>query len=151
MCCLVEDMARETRRGHGTKESVNMKQANLAQKDNLSQSQLLHTQNDRQMKTQAAGKQVKASKKREEGGGGEIFLMLLKLSSSGTMMQQTWSWKNVYAQDVNRVAKQQILSYFLVNFQNANHQCRQMTTPTMGSVWTGQGSGPGPKQAHISF
>lgn len=43
---------------------VNMKQANLAQKDNLSQSQLLHTQNDRQMKTQAAGKQVKAS----EGG-----------------------------------------------------------------------------------
>lgn len=56
------------------------------------------------------------------------------------MMQQTWSWKNMYAQDVNRVAKQQILSYFLVNFQNANHQCRQPTTPTMGSVWSGQDS-----------
>lgn len=75
--------------GQGTKESVNMKQANLAQKDNLSQSQLLHTQNDRQMKTQAAGKQVNASEKREEGGGVEIFQMLLKLSFSGTMMQQT--------------------------------------------------------------
>lgn len=51
---------------------VNMKQANLAQKDNLSQSQLLHTQNDRQMKTQAAGKQVKAS----EGGERETRMLL---------------------------------------------------------------------------
>lgn len=70
--------------GRGTKEPVNMKQANLAQKDNLSQSQLLHTQNDRQMKTQAAGKQVKAPVKRGKEGGVKIFLMLLKHSSSGT-------------------------------------------------------------------
>lgn len=59
--------------GRGTKEPVNMKQANLAQKDNLSQSQLLHTQNDRQMKTQAAGKQVKAPVKRGRKGESRYF------------------------------------------------------------------------------
>lgn len=64
---------KENKAGRGTKEPVNMKQANLAQKDNLSQSQLLHTQNDRQMKTQAAGKQVKAPVKEESRGESRYF------------------------------------------------------------------------------
>lgn len=112
---------------------VNMKQANLAQKDNLSQSQLLHTQNDRQMKTQAAGKQVKASEGERERHGCSWN------SSSGTMMQQPWSWKNMYAEDSVGGKTKQILSYFLVNFQNANHQCWHLTTPTTTGLGQGEG------------
>lgn len=80
ICCHGWD----SKLGSSVEMPVNMKQANLAQKDNLSQSQLLHTQNDRQMKTQAAGKQVKASEGRERERYGCSWN-----SSSGTMMQQT--------------------------------------------------------------